>query len=178
MQLEPILDPPPAPELAAAEEPVEAGPDGPVAKLRAQRQRLEAQRTQEFDLPGYTGFYARYRRLRIEDTQQILNDPEAPTVEKHAQLLIDACEELFLRDDAGDHHVSDGFDDDLADKLDIKVNEAAEMGAARQVVLGVFDGNEHVLCQHARGVYAWMNMLRNEDEDRLLGELTGTPTSR
>jgi hypothetical protein len=176
--IEPIHDAQPAPEAEPVPREHEPAPGGPIERLKAERRALQLQRTEEFKFPGYKGFYGRYRRLGVDEARSILNEQGASSVERHAQLLIAACDELFVRDEDGDTHVASGFDDELADHVEIEVDRRAKMGEARQVVLGVFDGNEHWLMQYALVVWAWMVTIRDEEDERALGESTGTPTSR
>lgn len=179
MRVEAVPEPQGLPEPAALDGADESAPGGPLEKLRRQREQLAEHRTEDFEIPGYTGFFMRAGRLGVDRSREVLNEPDTPSVERNAQLLIEACQALFYRDQDGtDTQLSDGFDDVVAEGLGITINESADIGPARQVVLGIFDGNEHAVVLFAVAVYSWMVTLRAVEDEQALGGSTGTPTSR
>lgn len=156
----------------------EAALDGPLAELRRQRQALVEQGTKEFAHPGYSGLVITYRRLPSEDTQRILYDGEENPVERNAQLLIEAAERIVFRTGGEEIPIAGGYDRELADKMEIETDPSAEMGEARQIVLGTFGGHEQPMLQHALEVYTWILTLRRAEDQRLVGESPGTQASR
>lgn len=164
--------------IEAVTPPQEAAPEGPLARLRQQRRALVAQGTEEFEHPGYSGLFVTYKRLAAEDTSRILfGDGDDGPLERNAQLLIEACDGLAFRDPAGDLEFT-GYDQELADALEIETDPHADMGQVRQIVLGTFGGHEQPMLQHAVAVYTWMLTLRKTDEETLLGGSTGNRASR
>jgi hypothetical protein len=158
------------PHEGAATDPTAPPAGSLAARLRAHRRALEDGRTETFALPEYAGELAiRYRRLGHEETQQVLFDPDIPTVlERNAQFLIDACEEVHGLEDGQPVTLGPGgravrFDRDLAAVLGF------DAGTARDVVLQLFDGDENAVIEHSDEVYTWMKR-RHEAAEKALVE--------
>jgi hypothetical protein len=151
----------------------------PMDELRGIRQQLEGERTTEMDLPGYQGkLVARYgqldarkiqrsaRRIRRNGTQV-----DEATLLATMDALIESCQGLFYRNDVGELVSLSG--EDSPDPMLYEQRLAEYMGfqanTAREVLLGVFGGNELALLEHSRKLMAWMTRTEGE----LFGELAG-----
>lgn len=143
-------------------------PQSAIERVQAERRRLRAAQTREFLIPGFTILYGRYRRIGVDRAAEILNSGE-PRVEVNAQLLVEACAGLIVREGDGVERFSDGYDEELAERLEIHVSSQADRDEARQVVLGVFEGDEQLMCSHAYDVHAWIEHRDEADTEALQG---------
>lgn len=170
-----MLEIEPLPGEQGAEEPSA----GPLARLRAKRQRLETQGTEEFEHPCIDGLHVLYRRLAAEESARILHGPgEQSPLQRNAQFLVTACETIVYREDGQDLLTFSGYTRELAEALAIETDPHGEMGEAQQIVLGTFGGFEQMLLTHGYAVHAWMFTVRKTDDEALSGESTGTQASR
>jgi hypothetical protein len=168
MDLEPIADQ--SPPRAA-----ETQPDSPLVWLK-QRHRTNAKRqTRDFLLPGWEkgdghGLFGRYRRLTVDRCREILTDPDDDQAARNAQLLLEACETLTIRDEHGETIVSPGYTDPLPGLLeDVQLSAAHPWGQARQLVLETFSGDQQAMCGHGADVYEWMNHQQDLDDEEIAG---------
>lgn len=169
MDLEPLepLEPPRGAQTVA---------DGsPIDWVRQRRRELLAHQSKEFLLPGWQGpedgqgLFARYRRLGVDRTREILTAPDASQLVRNARLLVEACEAVILRDGTGEQLLAPGYDQPLDVRMDITLVANVDLGEYEQLVLGVFGGDEPQLCGHAADVHEWMIHLDAADGEAITG---------
>ena len=139
----------------------------PVERIRRRQEHLAEQSTELFVLAEYDGELAiRYRRLSLEKARHALTASSGIEVERYAQFLIEACDEILRRD--GDRWVP------LIDGQTTTFNTIGgalgfDNETVRQDVLAVFGGHEHLVAAHGDAVDAWMTSARADDQDLLGG---------
>lgn len=152
--------------------PAAAGDDSIVTRLRARRRALERSREKSFELPGWEDLLAvRYRRLDAEELREITfgGDTEQTTVQRNGNLLVTACVEVYGLDEAGQRVALRDtfpmrFERDLADLMESPAGDSAY-----DVLLGLLDGHEGALEDHADDVYRWMRTLQAEEDEQAVG---------
>jgi len=160
------------------------------ARLRAAREQLAKGSTKRFVLPGYDAdnpvlggaLIVRYRRLLADElTEAFRYDRWADEsgkmdfVAANAQFLIDACVDMTIRDDQGDHPLVPGHETTYTINLDSGESLASIMGVdhiteARDQLVAIFGDNELVLNEHSEEVHRWMVSANSADGDQALGE--------
>lgn len=149
---------------------------GALDELRAVYEAIDTgdDQTEVFPVPS-TNIEIRYRRLTIEKTREVLslNGTEA---ERHAQFLIDACDEILYRNpDTGElapivEGVKVTFDyrpeDGTTPLHQVLGHEVTDV---RESVLRLFKGADRVMVLHARDVDAWMDTLHAESSEAFAG---------
>ena len=168
-------------EAAAA-----AGED-PIAELRAIYDSVLAQQTEDFPIHGYDGrLIVRYRILAADRAREILNAPGETTEQRHAQFLLEACDEILYRYNDGEvrrfpqgkvtYRLELGADGtEPSDATLDQVMGWPPATDARQIVLDMFGGKWGELNRHAVAVDRWMTTLFDRAEQAAAG---GQPVTR
>lgn len=148
-----------------ATDPHGSHPDGPIASLAAQRRALESQDTEAIEHPGYHGLRVIYRRLLVEESNEILygGDPEQSSVKRNLQLLVSAAVGMESLQDGQWVRFANGYDRRFAAALE------ADGDTAREWCLASFGNHEQPMLNHSARVFAWMQTLRRADEKKMLG---------
>lgn len=149
---------------------------GALDELRAIYEAVDTgdDQTEVFDIPG-TNIAVRYRRLGIEKTREVLR-AEGLEWQRHAQFLIDACDEILRRDpETGElEPVVDGVritwdfrpEDGTTPLHQVLGHDTTDI---RESVLRTFKGAERPLVLHAQQVDAWMDTLHAQNSEAFSG---------
>lgn len=161
MRVEPLDTPAPGEEPPAGVSAAVDGAHDPFDKLRRMRDAALEDRERTFLIGGpYDGKIAiRYRRLDAEAYTEALLRSSPVTWERCAQLLIEACVEIFRLDPESGEHVP-WLDGRQAEWVDIEADLGIETETARETVLAVFAYNDQALIDHADDVAAWMDGVK------------------
>jgi hypothetical protein len=157
-------------------------------RLRRKRTLIAEQKTHDIDIPGYEGeLFCRYRLISGPDVDKIVKRVRATVQDKSQRqtvaiqdTLIEACEEFWLREDGreyplrehpdvANHDIPVKYDGKLAEFLAF-ADELSERRGAREVVLGLFGGNDLAMAAHGTRLSQWMTRLGTE-VDFELGEV-------
>lgn len=149
-------------------------------RLVRDRQKKKERQTCDIDLPGYGGeLVARYRIMDTAELEVIGKKVTRQSKSQAARLtngscdtLIAACEGIYLRNDNDELNpleLEDGiakYDQRLARYLQF------EAESAREVILGVFGGNDMEVIQHQVKYAAWLSDTSRDPNDPVgpLGE--------
>lgn len=166
-------------------------PRDPRARLRAARERLAKASTKLFVLPGYDDsnpelggaqLVARYRRLTVEELakafgsdrlQRHREDGKLDSVAVNAQFLVDACDEIMLREPDGQFTpLVDGAKTTYTVNLETSESLGTFLGiehlpSIRAQLVAAFGDNEIALNDHSEAVVDWMKYANQADEDSL-----------
>lgn len=152
-------------------------PTSPLDQLRSRRAAMAQERHIDLDLPGYLDLLvARYRPLEWKVIHEIQARAKGDAAEAElnaaADLLIQACERIFMRrdgvlvpleevtDELGSEPVR--FDENLAKATGV---EDSTNGTARSVAKAVIP-NEIALIEHQAYLLLWMRSANSEtDQD-------------
>lgn len=142
--------------------------DTVLAKLRAARAKLEANRTVDIEIPGWSGLlFARYKQLSYEDWRPLTaaeRGPQSPTEELVTawDTLIAACECIMIANDEGElEPLGDGkvrFDSRLADLLPLASgsdDDPVIPETPHEIVAAVFPNEPSVIGQRDQYIY-WL----------------------
>lgn len=157
------------------------GAEDPIAEIRRLHAKVLSQRTQVFPIAGYDGrLHVRYKVLDPDRKREILSTSGWTTEQCHAQLLIEACDDILYRYDDGEvRNFPQGrvgfrielgsVETTLADVMGWDVTSAAE------TVLHMFGDKPEVMNIHAVSVDRWMRTLFDEADEAVVG---GPPITR
>ena len=157
----------------------EAGAQNLMETLRARREQALEDKEYDLEIPGYNGdLVARYRHLSGKEADQIgtrvMNQTKQRTertVHMAMDTMIAACTGMYARigaelvpiDPNGDG-IPCGYDEELAQFMGF------EATTAREVVRGVFVGNEMAIGAHSMQLQRWMSGDRRTMAEEFLGE--------
>lgn len=163
----------------------------PRERLRAHRQALASTSTKTFVLPGYDAdngplggeLLVRYRRMLVEElteafTRERWVDGEGKydTVAANAQFLVDACEDITIREPDGSiTPLVEGHETTYTVNLETGQSLGTIMGvehlpSIREQLVAEFGDNEIALNEHSRVVHLWMTSANTADLEKALGE--------
>jgi hypothetical protein len=156
-------------------------------RLRARREQLAKGSTRLFVLPGYEEntvlggqLVARYRRMTFEELTKAV--PESgfgdavDVVAKNAQFLVDACDEILIRETDGTlTQLVEGHKTTYTVNLETGESLGTLMGVEnlptiRAQLVAEFGDNELALNEHSFDVHRWMVSANDADGDTALGE--------
>jgi hypothetical protein len=160
-------------------------PPSALEALRARRKQLAEATTRTFPIPGYGGvLQTRYRLLGLEaiaGLPSMQDQSDGGLVARHlldaaCDFLVAACDEVLLYRDGKHERLLDAeapirYDETLAEVLEVTAD------SAREVVLGVFAGNEPAVIEHLGRVTRWMQRADEDVDEAFLGESQGAATS-
>jgi hypothetical protein len=166
-----------------AEEDSGGQPDNLLGALREKRKEISETKETYIAIPGYDGeppiLMANYRLMDGTEIDKIarkirheVKDNWQRQVLSAVDLIINACQGLYIDLDDGNEPQPmtlngvpvDGYNSELATALEF------EATTARQVVFGVFGGNDVAIMQHSARLGLWMaDTTRDVDMD-FLGE--------
>lgn len=138
------------------------------------------QQTELFDVEG-TNAVVRYRRMLQEDRLAIAPrarelDPRVREWEINAQFLIDACDEILIRDPVSgvvgplvDGKVVTFAIDPARGTLALAQALGVQEPDVRRAALRLFRGVDDALLRHAQQVDGWMRSVRAKVEDAFAG---------
>lgn len=160
-----------------------AGPQSLMEALRAKRQEIAANKETDIRLPGYDNpiVLVRYRVLDGKETQDIakrnqkIRDRFEFGTAVSLDTIIRACTGFYytLPDDpSGEVHPLNDIQGEHLTKYDSRTADyfGLETESARDVVIGIFGGNEVAVGQHAVQLSRWMGNTSREIDSDLLGE--------
>lgn len=137
--------------------------------------------TEVFDVEGSRAA-VRYRRLSFKQSQAALAS-DGELWEQNAQFLIEACDEILIRNPAKKPGPKgDGDLEPLVEgqrvTFDLRPGESIPLHQAlgvqetdvRRSVLRLFQGADQVLLRHGAAVDLWMGTLRQRTRERFSGE--------
>lgn len=152
------------------------------SRLRRRREQLTNGSTKLFVLPFYDTdneelggqLLARYRRLSLEESLKILNG-DGDIIDRNAQFLIDACDEIVFRDADGYHPLVPGHKTTYTINLETGQSLATILGvehldSAREQMVAAFGESEFALSDHSGEVHRWMVSQNASDGEQALGE--------
>lgn len=172
--------------FAPSEDPTQGDPQGNGAEgaratllnqLRGKREELKEDHYLDLDIPGYDGMLVgRFRPFPIEKSEKKMREfqklaGKAPMLLKAAcDTLIDACEQLMIRKEAGTEPVPIDPDVDPPIAFDSRAAELFGFPAqtARQVVIGLFPTEQSIVALNVE-VSRWMQTLQRDTDEELLG---------
>ena len=150
-------------------------------RLRKRRETISQPRVRDEAIPGYGGYLiARYHIVPWEVVSKIAQraekagdtDPRT-TLNAQIDLLVSACEGLFVKNGDGDkptlEPLLDGegqiikYDKRLAENMQFEAN------SAREVVLGLFV-QELAIANHHNKILEWMQGEAEDVDEEFLGE--------
>jgi len=149
-------------------------------RLVRDRAKKKERQTCDIDLPGYSGeLVVRYRLMDGAELEVIGKKVTRQSKSQAARLvngscdtLIAACEGFYLRRD--NDELDPLFLEDSIAKYDQRLARFLQFEAesAREVVLGVFGGNDMEVIQHQMKYAAWMSDTSRDPNDPVgpLGE--------
>jgi hypothetical protein len=171
-------------ETLVQQQPSDDEEESILTRLRRQRKSIAENQFIDLDLPMYNGeIFVRYRLLDGSEIDGIGQKVRSQTANRSERMLaqvldtlILACQEIWVRDNGkemplrqhpeftGDGDVPVRFDKSFAEFLDFEADRS------RDVVLGIFGGNDIAASAHCARLTQWM-MQSGADLNTLLGEL-------
>lgn len=160
-----------------------AAVEDPIAEIRRLHANVLSQRTQVFAISGYDDrLHVRYKVLDPDRKREILNVPGETVEQGHAQLLIEACDDILYRYQDGEIRPFPqgrvGYRLDLANGVEATLADVMgwdDIRSAAQIVLRMFGDKPEVMNIHAISVDRWMRTLFDEADASAVG---GPPVIR
>lgn len=151
-----------------------AGQVSPLDELRAVFEAIDddTEQTEVFDVEG-SNAAVRYRRMSYDAVRAALAS-DGNEVERNAQFLIEACDEILIRNTDGDlEPVITGeritFDLRPGESVSLAKALGADEPDVRRSVLRLFKGVDQALLRHAQAVDAWMATARRTTAEKFAG---------
>jgi hypothetical protein len=172
--------------LAPGDEPTQGDPQGNgdsgaratlLNQLRGKREELKGDHYLDLDIPGYDGMLVgRFRPFPIEKSERKMREfqklmGKQPMLLKAAcDTLIDACEQIMVRKEAGAEPVPIDPDVDPPIAFDSRAADlfGFQANTARQVVIGLFPTEQSIVAINVE-VSRWMQTLTRDTDEELLG---------
>lgn len=156
-----------------------AAPSNAFDRLKARRRKLAEDKTLDLPVQGYGGdLVVRYKLLDWDTLNEIETKAlrsDNPRAELYGQMdtLIAACDMVLIKADGDKEprpaHEADPslgeplrFDERLADKLGF------EAKSAREVLVGVFDGNETAIPPIYQALSRWLSGARAQVDEEFI----------
>jgi hypothetical protein len=146
-------------------------------QLRDKREALKGDHYLDLDIPGYEGMLVgRFRPFPVEKSERKMKEfqklvGKQPMLLKAAcDTLIDACEQLMVRKEAGAEPQPIDPEADAPIAFDSRAAElfGFQASTARQVVIGLFPTEQSIVATNVE-VSRWMQTLSRDTDEELLG---------